>query len=250
MTSGAKNKAHQLAEAAGGLIEQRRNGDDGEVPASLSYLAAHGINRGVDREVRRLRMDGTPWGDLDPDTARPLVEIDPGLVVLLGAHRNGYVREVVVQHAGDLTHIPGVVSMLAFRCVDRVPPISESAQASLRSLLAVALDGNSEEPMTTVINRAAKGIVVSPDSVIHCPDLVVMALKLFETRAPRWRRDRGRDHHERTLKEVDRRSQVLEHLRHIEATLDDDASRAACTQLIEFYEHSLVMTPRGVSPTT
>lgn len=248
MTSGAKNKAQQLAEAAGGLVEQLRSGGDVEVPAAITYLAAHGINRGVDREVRRLRMEGTPWGDLDADTARPLVEVDPGLVVVLGAHRNGYVRETVVQYAEDLTHVPGVVSMLAFRCVDRVPPVSGSAQASLRSLLAASLDSSPEEPMSTVVNRAAKGIVANADSVVHCPDLVNMALVLFETRTPRWRRDRGRDHHERTLREVDRRSQVLAHLRHLAPTLQGDAAQDACAQLIDFYEHSLVMTPRGVSP--
>ncbi|MBT8240561.1 MAG: hypothetical protein KJN63_04980, partial [Acidimicrobiia bacterium] len=76
---------------------------------------------------------------------------------------------------------------------------------------------------------------------------VVLALTLFETRTARWRRDRGRDHHERTLREIDRRSQVLAHLRRLVPTLDDSASREAAARLIEFYEHSLVSTPRGTT---
>jgi hypothetical protein len=103
--------------------------------------------------------------------------------------------------------------------------------------------------MPTVVNRAAKGIVASADSVMLCPDLVILALTLFEARTARWRRDRGRDHHERTLREIDRRSQVLAHLRQITPTLGEDVSREAAAQLIEFYEHSLVATPRGTTST-
>lgn len=250
MTSGAQSKAQRLVDAANEVLAERLGIGTAEVPGVIGFLGAHGINRSVDREVRRLRVDGTPWGDLNAETARTVAALDVGLVVLLGAHRSGYVREAIVQAAADLTHVPGVVSMLALRCVDRVPPVRDTAQQSMRLLFETELDGQSDGVMTTVVNRAAKGIVVSPDSVIHCPDLVVMALKLFETRTPRWRRDRGRDHHERTLKEIDRRSQVLDHLRHLEPTLHEEASREACAQLIQFYHHSLVMTPRGVGPAT
>jgi hypothetical protein len=247
VTSGAQNKARQLAELAGEVISRHRRGEDPDVPDALRFLAPHGLTRSADREVRRFRAEGTPWGDLDPVVARELALRDPGLVVLFGAHRNGYVREAMMDVATDLTHVPGVVSMLAYRTVDRVPPVRETARKSIRLLFETELDNESDGVMPTVINRAAKGVVVSPDSVIHCPELVVMALKLFETRTPRWRRDRGRDHHERTLKEVDRRSQVLEHLRHLEPTLDAEASQEACSGLIGFYHRSLVVMPREVS---
>jgi hypothetical protein len=247
VTSGAQNKARQLAELADSVIAQHRDGEDPDVPDAIRFVAPHGLTRSVDREVRRFRAEETAWGDLDPDVAGELARLDPGLVVLFGAHRNGYVREAMMDIASSLTHVPGVVSMLAYRTVDRVPPVRESAQETIRSLFEAELQNDAGGVMPTVVNRAAKGVVASPDSVIECPDLVILALKLFETRTARWRRDRGRDHHERTLREVDRRSQVLDHLRRLTPPLDNDASREATSQLIEFYEHSLLSTPRGTT---
>lgn len=247
MTSGAQKKARQLAELAGDVITRHTSGMDPAVPDAVRFVAPHGLTRSVDREVRRFRADGTPWGNLDPGVACDLAPLDPGLVVLLGAHRNGYVREAMMALAAELTHIPGVVSMLAYRTVDRVPPVRDSAQTAIRSLFEAELENEAGDVMPTVVNRAAKGVVASPDSVVYCPDLVLLALQLFETRSARWRRDRGRDHHERTLREIDRRSQVLDHLRELAPTLDNDASREAAAQLIEFYRHSLVSTPRGAT---
>ena len=237
--SGASERATRLIEGGVEVI------DTGEIPKIIEFLAAHGTNRAVDKQIRQRVDVDERWKALTPEQAIELANTHLGMVVLLGCHRNGYVREAVVQLATAYTHCPGVVSMLAQRTVDQVPPIREAAQAAIAELLSSDAIGEDGGEMPAIITRATQGVISAAESVEFCPALVLRSLELFATRTGKYRKDRGRDHHVRTLRDLDRRSQMLSHLRNSAESYEDPLSQQASAALIEFYEHSLAGTPRG-----
>ena len=237
--SGASERATRLIEGGVEVIET------GEIPKIIDFLAAHGTNRSVDKQVRQRVKVADCWKDLSPEQAIELADVHLGMLVLLGSHRNGYVREAIVQIAATKIDCPGVVTMLAQRTVDQVPPIRDVSQGAIAELFASEADGEVGSEMPAIITRAAQGVVSAAESVEYCPALVLSALELFATRTGKYRRDRGRDHHIRTLRELDRRSQLLDHLRRDAATHETPEAQQASAALIEFYEHSLAGTHRG-----
>ena len=237
--SGASERATRLIEGGVEVIET------GEIPKIIEFLAAHGTNRSVDKQIRQRVNVDQRWQDLAPDQAVELANMHLGMVVLLGCHRNGYVREAVVQLATNHIDCPGIVSMLAQRTVDQVPPIRDVSQAAIAELFASDAVGEEGGEMPAIVTRACQGIVSAAESVEFCPALVLRSLELFATRTGKFRKDRGRDHHVRTLRDLDRRSQMLSHLRRSADSHEDPLAQQASAALIEFYEHSLAGTPRG-----
>lgn len=237
--SGASERATRLIEGGVEVIET------GEIPAIIEFLAAHGTNRSVDKQIRQRVKVADCWKDLAPEQAVELTKTHLGMVVLLGSHRNGYIREAVVEIAATNIDCPGVVTMLAQRIVDQVPPIRDVSQTAIAELFASDAVGEDGGEMPAIITRAVQGVVSAAESVEYCPSLVLSSLALYETRTGKYRRDRGRDHHVRTLRDMDRRFQLLAHLRRNAETLTDPEAQKASAALIEFYEHSLAGTPRG-----
>lgn len=237
--SGASERATRLIEGGVEVI------DTGEIPKIIEFLAAHGTNRSVDKQIRQRTNVDDRWKDLTPEKGVELANTHLGMVVLLGCHRNGYVRQAVVELAKAHIDCPGVVSMLAQRTVDPVPPIREAAQAAIADLLSSDAIGEEGGEMPAIITRATQGVISSAESVEFCPALVLRSLELFATRTGKFRKDRGRDHHVRTLRDLDRRSQMLAHLRRSADDLEEPLAQQASAALIEFYEHSLAGTPRG-----
>lgn len=252
MGAGAKNEAIRLTAAAAALIDSLDGGpaltDDDA--SRLARLFDHGMSRRVDQRIRKLSSAGAGWVGIDVDRLSALVAHEPAMVVLAGAHPNGRVRQRAVELAaalispteGDPPARPpvGVARMLALRSLDPVPQIRAIAVDALERLFAAELASGREGRMLNGTERAAREIVAQVRSVTACPQLVSAALDLFEQRTGRYVINGVRDHHRRTLHEIDRRSQLLVELEAMAPQLTDETTRSVAARLVDFYQRSLL----------
>lgn len=251
MGAGAKGEAIRLVSSANALIEASVSGaivEDGHAER-IVRAHDHGISRRVDHRIRQTTIDAAAWFGLDSDRVEGLVAGDPGIVVILGSHPNGRVREAAVRAARpwilpenpDSARKPpaGITRMLAHRSLDVAPPVRETAIELVAALFERELNPEFSGRMPTGVERAAREIVGQTKSVFLCPQLVEDALDLFECRIGRYSVAGVRDHHQHTLQEVDRREQVLGELQRTVPDLTDDASIATAARLVQFYERSL-----------
>ncbi len=251
MGAGAKSEAIRLVMSANELICGAADGlevDDTHRERIVRALD-HGISRRVDHRIRQTHTDAPAWYDLGAEQVTALVATDPGMVVVLGSHPNGRVREAAVRLARSwiaptdpaTTRKPpaGVTRMLAQRALDATPPVRTAAIELVAELFAHEMNPAFRGRMPTGVERAAREIVAQTKSVTLCPELVDAALDLFACRIGRYSVDGVRDHHQHTLQEVDRREQVLGELRRLVPELTDEASIAAANRLVDFYERSM-----------
>lgn len=250
MGAGAKGEAIRLVSSANELIVST----DGEAVDEghrerVVRAHDHGISRRVDHRIRQTNIEAPSWFDLDSDRVEGLVSADPGMLVILGSHPNGRIRETAVRAAAPwimptdpgTTRKPpaGITRMLAHRSLDVAPQVREAAVELVAALFERELNPEFSGRMPTGVERAAREIVGQTKAVILCPQLVDAALELFACRIGRYSVVGVRDHHQHTLQEVDRREQVLGELRKVAAELTEDASIASAARLVDFYERSL-----------
>ncbi len=256
MGAGAKSEAVRLALVADQTIESivvGRQVDD-EVKRKVARLLDHGISRRVDHRIRQVRPEPNAWTDVTADRVAGVVAVEPGMVVLLGSHRSGHVRQAAVELATSWIIDPataeadpperrkpaaGVARMLAQRSFDPAPPVSDAARSLVATLFSLEQNSGYQGRMPTGVERAAREVVGQSRSVSACPELVMAALDLFETRVGRYSAGGARDHHRHTLQEVDRRAQVLAELEKLIPELEDPESIAASARLVDFYQRSL-----------
>ncbi|MEZ5379583.1 MAG: hypothetical protein R2733_23990 [Acidimicrobiales bacterium] len=250
MGAGAKSEAIRLVESANQLIVAASSGGDVADAHTERIRRAldHGLSRRVDHRVRETHIEAPGWYDLTADEVDGLVANEAGMLVVLGSHPNGRIREAAVHLAQPIVEPTdpnarkppaGVTRMLAQRSLDPTPPVREAAISLVAALFRNELRPEFSGRMPTGVERAAREIVAQSRAVVRCPQLVEAALDLFACRIGRYSVDGVRDHHQHTLTEVDRREQVLAELRRLVTTLDDEAQIAAGNRLIEFYERSL-----------
>ncbi len=251
MGAGAKNEAIRLTEAANALIaaldEGRPVSDDDHV--RMVRLLEHGLSRRVDHRIRQLHLDTPAWSGLRPERVAAIAALEPGLAVLMGSHPDGFVRQAAVEGArswlasadGSPPARPpvGLTRMLAQRALDAIPPVGQAARQAVAELFATESEPDHRGRMRNGVERAAREIVAQTRSVVVCPDLVIAALDLFDTHVGRYSITGTPDHHRHTLREVDRREQVLAELGALLPQLTGEASRSAAVRLIDFYQRSL-----------
>ncbi len=251
MGAGAKSEAIRLVESANQLIASV--GDGASVAEAHHERASraldHGLSRRVDHRIRQTHIDAPAWDDVTLEQIDALVATDPGLLVILGSHPNGRIREAAIRGSAswinpderETTRKPpaGVTGMLAHRALDATPPVRDAAVELVAELFAHEMNPEFRGRMPTGVERAAREIVAQTKAVILCPRLVDAALDLFACRIGRYSVAGVRDHHQHTLQEVDRRGQVLDELRRVVPDLTDEFSIAAAARLLDFYERSL-----------
>ncbi len=251
MGAGAKSEAIRLVESANQLIE---SADAGTVLDEMHRdrvvrALDHGLSRRVDHRIRQTHGLAPAWFELAVERVGSLAEADPGMVVVLGSHPNGHVREAAVRLARPwitptdptLTRKApvGITRMLAQRALDPTPPVRAAAIELVAELFAHEMNPSYRGRMPTGVERAAREIVAQTRSVVLCPELVDSALDLFACRIGRYSIDGVRDHHQHTLQEVDRREQVLNELRRLLPDLTAPASIDAANRLVDFYQRSM-----------
>lgn len=251
MGAGAKSEAIRLTSAANDLIERFEAGEPltDVLTDRMARLHDHGISRRVDHRIRQLSTQPAAWSAISAEQVGPVASLAPGMLVLLGSHPNGHVRQVAVEIAtarllpadssvGRKAPV-GLTRMLARRALDPTPQVREASQSALALLFANELTFADGTRMPNGIERATREIVAQTRSVTVCSHLVDAALDLFDSRVGRYSVDGVRDHHQHTLQEVDRRAQVLGELEVMLPRLDDEAALATGTRLADFYRRSL-----------
>ncbi len=242
--AGPRNEAKRLVTEGAEIVKAVAAGEGIDRPRVLR-LVEHGITRNVDTQVRQVAGTSDVWDTVGPDQVQALVAVNPGMEVLLGAHRNGYVRQTVLERrSGEV--LPGIARMLAQRAVDGIPPVRALAQQHIAALFSAEIAEVNDGRMPTNVEKAARELVGLTRSVTLCPTELLQALNLFSTRVGRYSRHGARDHHRHDLRETDRRAQLLDDVQLMLTTLTEPAEIEAATQLITFYEASLVPAARVV----
>ncbi len=244
--SGAKAEAERLVASASAVISEIAG--DGAAPSEhknrIGRLIDHGISRRVDSQIRQRSKPGSAWAGLEATAVEALAEAEPNLLVMIGSHPSGYVRQeaarlaLPIVDAGDPR--PGIARLLSQRALDAIPSVREVARAGVEAMFAAELARTDEGWMPRGTERGAREIVEQVRCVELCPELVDTALDLFASRTGRYALSKGVfDHHRHNRKEVDRRAQLLADLQKISSDLDPGPQQAAAHRLIDFYEASL-----------
>ncbi len=251
MGAGAKQEAIRLVSAANDLITSL---DTAEPVAPdhrdrMARLLDHGMSRRVDHRIRQLHLDASAWSGLRPDRVEALSANEPGMLVVLGSHPDGQIRQASVELArsslvptdGSPRRKPpvGLTRMLAQRALDATPQVSAAARGAVAALFAEELMSEHRGRLPNGVERAAREIVAQTRSVTACPELVTAALDLFDSRTGRYSTTGVPDHHRHTLQEVDRREQVLAELQALLPDLTSEAAREIGRRLVDFYRRSL-----------
>ncbi len=272
MGAGAKSEAIRLTAAAieilGARADENPAGDDAvhnETVARVDRLLEHGISRRVDHRVRQRQLANNPWADLAVAAAEDAVAATPGMLVLLGSHPNGYIRQEAVRLAtaalveaaktdpaptdsgASSKVLPGVTRMLAQRALDSSPQVRSAASEAVRLLFVNELASDNTGRMPTNVERAGRELLAHVRCVVEWPGLVETALDLFDNRVGRYSNNGVRDHHRHNLREVDRRSQLLADLRKLRPTIEESVPQHAADRLIDFYERSMHPTQAAAS---
>lgn len=218
--------------------------------ARIDRLLDHGISRRVDHRVRQHKLDNNRWADFEASAAAEAIADRPGMAVLLGSHPSGYVRQEAVRLAhetiaaatkpeSEVKVFPGLSRMLSQRSLDAISQVQEPAVAAVASLFEAEAAADNTGRMPTFVERACRELIATTRCVIDCPELVLAALGLFDSRVGRYSNNGVRDHHRHNLKEVDRRAQLLSELERLRPTLDAHTSQQAADRLVAFYEASM-----------
>ncbi len=260
MGTGAKSEAIRLTAVGNDVIELVERGEPlNELLEDLtSRLLEHGLSRRVDHRIRQLSSPPAAWSALTHDRVPSIAETVPGMIVLLGSHPNGRVRQAAVERASGLLFTPeggvgrkapvGLTRMLARRALDATPQVQTAAESTVAALFANEATFAHGTRMPNGIERATREIVAQTKSLSVCPQLVDAALDLFDSRTGRYSLDDVRDHHQHTLQEVDRRKQVLAELESMLPGIDDEAVHATGVRLADFYRQSMRPVRRTDQP--
>lgn len=252
MGAGAKSESIRLITAAIEVIESLKSSTDeaDDAATRVDRLLDHGISRRVDHRLRQHKLDNNPWAEFEVGTAETTAAARPGMLVLLGSHPNGHVRQEAVRLGAavvaaaadsgtDVKVLPGLARMLAQRSLDAIAPVREPAIQAVATLFATEMASDNDGRMPTSVERAGRELLATTRCVVECPALVESALDLFAARVGRYSNNGVRDHHRHNLKEVDRRAQVLAELQRLRETLTDGPQAQAADRLIAFYDASM-----------
>lgn len=253
MGAGAKSEAIRLVESANQVLGATSVRDLDAEPSvhrtRMEHAFDHGLTRRVDQRVRQTKIEAPHWFALTAEGAEAAIDADRSLVVVLGSHPDGHVRAAATRAGADRLANPhpdetrkpsaGVTGMLAHRAIDPVPAVRELAIEAVSTLFAGELHPDFKGRMPTGVERAAREMVAQAKALSLCPGLVGQALDLFDCRVGRYSNDGVRDHHRHSLKEVDRRGQLLDELQRLVPTLDDPGAVEVGARLVDFYQRSM-----------
>ncbi len=247
MGGGAKNEAVRLIGSANAVLTEIDGGEpaDGEHHNRIGRLLDHGISHRVDHQIRQRDTRETAWSLVEPTDVARLADAEPNMLVVLGSHKSGYVRQEAARLGRPIVEDgnarPGVTRMLAQRALEAIPDIRAVGADGVAALFAMELASENTGRLPTAVERAAREITEHTKCAHLCPELVTTALDLFERRVGRYSNNGSRDHHRHNLKEVDRREQILSEVRRTADELEGDAL-AVGQRLIAFYEASMTPT--------
>ncbi len=245
MGAGAKSEAIRLIGSASAVMEEIAGGEPAEAEHlnRIGRLLDHGISHRVDHQIRQRDTSASSWSSLEVDGVAAIAEAEPNMLVMLGSHKSGYVRQesarlaIPIVEAG--TARPGLTRMLAQRALEVIPSIKEVGTAGVAALFAQELASDNTGRLPTAVERAAREITENTKCAEQCPELVMSALDLFELRVGRYSNNGSRDHHRHNLKEVDRREQIMSEMKRTSGDLTNEASIAAAERVIAFYQASM-----------
>lgn len=219
----------------------------------LDRLPSHGLPLRLDREIRRVKTTSQRWAELTADQASAASagsDADRiGLTLVLACHANGFVREAMVDLVtdsersigGDLLHYPGVTRMLAHRALDPVPSIRHTPRRVLTTLFEAELRRQPRGWMFTSIEVAAREVAGRAASIDRCPELLDLALDLFDSSIPVFHSRHGPTHHLPGAAERHRHRQIISHLQR--GPGGENTGRAQRVQrLITWHRQALVET--------